>query len=170
MDDPTRWLLAARDGDATAAAAFIRATQADVWRLCRHLGDPSTADDLTQETYARAWRSLPAFRGDASARTWLLSIARRTAADAVRTATRRRRLDALLPRPERVPDPAGGIAATALLAELPVEQRSAFVVTQLLGLSYDEAAGVCGCPVGTIRSRVARAREALVRLVEEASA
>jgi RNA polymerase sigma-70 factor (ECF subfamily) len=170
VDDPTRWLLAARDGDATAAAAFIRATQADVWRLCRHLGDVAGADDLTQETYARAWRSLPSFRGDASARTWLLSIARRTAADAVRTATRRRRLDTLLPRPERVPDPAAGIAARALLAELPVEQRTAFVVTQLLGLSYDEAAGVCGCPVGTIRSRVARARDALVRLVEEASA
>lgn len=170
MDDPTRWLLAARDGDATAAAAFIRATQADVWRLCKHLGDPATADDLTQETYARAWRSLPAFRGDASARTWLLSIARRTAADAVRAATRRRRLDALLPRAERVPDPAGDVTAHALLAELVVEQRTAFVVTQLLGLSYDEAAAVCGCPVGTIRSRVARARDALVRLVEEASA
>jgi RNA polymerase sigma-70 factor (ECF subfamily) len=170
VDDPTRWLLAARDGDATAAAAFIRATQADVWRLCAHLSDRHAADDLTQETYARAWRALPAFRADASARTWLLSIARRAAADAVRAATRRRRLDAFLPPAEPVPDPAGGVAVTALLAELPDGQRAAFVVTQLLGLSYDEAAEVCGCPVGTIRSRVARARDALVRLVEAASA
>ncbi|MDQ1710762.1 MAG: polymerase sigma-70 factor, subfamily [Frankiaceae bacterium] len=170
MDDRTRWLLAARDGDATAAAAFIRATQADVWRLCAHLGDAAGADDLTQETYARAWRSLPSFRADASARTWLLAIARRVAADAVRSSVRRRRLDAALPRPEQVPDPAHGFAVTALLAALPVEQRTAFVATQLLGLSYDEAAEVCGCPVGTIRSRVARARGELVRLVEEASA
>jgi RNA polymerase sigma-70 factor (ECF subfamily) len=169
-DDVTRWLLAARDGDATAAAAFIRATQPDVWRLLAHLGDPAAADDLTQDTYARAWRALPAFRGEASARTWLLSIARRVAADEVRRATRRRRAERALAPPGDVPDPALAVTTNALLRPLPDEQRTAFVVTQVLGLSYDAAAAVCGCPVGTIRSRVARARAELVRLVREATA
>jgi RNA polymerase sigma-70 factor (ECF subfamily) len=79
-DELTSVALRARRGDAAAAAAFVRATQADVWRLCAHLGSAATADDLTQETYARAFASLHRFLGRSSARTWLLSIARRTAA------------------------------------------------------------------------------------------
>ena len=55
-----------------------------------------------------------------------------------------------------------GVALRALLAELDPDRREAFVLTQVVGLSYAEAAEVCGCPVGTIRSRVARARDHLV--------
>jgi RNA polymerase sigma-70 factor (ECF subfamily) len=170
VDDVTGWALEARAGDATAAAAFIRATQPAVWRMLAHLGGAGNADDLTQETYARAWRSLPAFRGESSATTWLLAIARRVAADAVRGAARRRRAERLLAPSDDVPDPSHGVALSTLLDGLPDDQRTAFVVTQVLGVSYAEAAAICGCPVGTIRSRVARARGALVRLVTEASA
>src|SRR4051795_11665442 len=76
FDELTQVALRARRGDAAAAAAFVRATQADVWRLCAPLGSPAQADDLTQDTSARAFASLHRFLGRASARTWLLSIAR----------------------------------------------------------------------------------------------
>ena len=151
--------LAARRGDEPAAAAFVRATQTDVWRLCVHLGSRASAEDLTQETYARAFASLHRFAGRSAARTWLLSIARRVCADAVRAAVKVRSL----PADARVtPDHAESVALHDLLGLLDAERREAFVLTQLVGLSYAEAADVCNCPVGTIRSRVARARADLV--------
>ncbi|WFE38738.1 sigma-70 family RNA polymerase sigma factor [Micromonospora sp. WMMD998] len=165
----TTWALAARDGDPDAQAAFVRATQAEVWRFTAALVDADSADDLTQETYLRAFRALPGFEGRSTARTWLLGIARRACADHLRTVVRRRRLDerlaaqAATDRPH--PDPAGQLCATDLVRRLPAERRSAFVLTQLLGLSYAEAADVEGVPVGTIRSRVARARDELVDAV-----
>ena len=139
-----------------------------MWRLARHLVGPDDADDVTQDTFVRAWRALPAFRGDSSARTWLLSIARRACADAVRRdgapaaarrAGRARRDGA---GPGATADPSGEHAVAALVDELPRDQRDAFVLTQVVGCSYAEAAEACGVPVGTIRSRVARAREHLV--------
>jgi len=162
VDELHPLLLRARAGDRLALAAFIRRTQADVWRLCAHLAGPEEADDLTQEVYVRAWTALPAWRGAASARTWLLAIARRACADTLRAARRRRLLGARLRPPADVPDPAGEVALHALLATLRPDRRVAFVLTQLLGLSYAEAAQVCGCPVGTVRSRVARARTDLI--------
>jgi RNA polymerase sigma-70 factor (ECF subfamily) len=171
VDEITRLALDAAGGDRIALNGFVRATQAEVWRLCAHLGDPSSADDLTQDTYIRAFRALPAFRGDSSARTWLLAIARRTVADAIRTASRRRRLLGRLEPSRPVPDHGGAITTRALIARLDTDQRAAFVLTQLLGLSYAAAAEVCDCPVGTIRSRVARARGALIgSLVEDGAA
>jgi RNA polymerase sigma-70 factor (ECF subfamily) len=163
----TRLALRARDGDGSALAALVARTQAEVWRLCRHLGGGDDADDLTQETYARALRALPRFRADASARTWLLVIARRTVADAIRQATRARRRLAIAVAPEPEPDHAGSVALDARVAELDPDRRAAFVLTQLLGLSYAEAAEVCDVPVGTIRSRVARARESLLDGLDE---
>jgi RNA polymerase sigma-70 factor (ECF subfamily) len=169
-DDVTRLALAARDGDRVAFAGFIRQTQGDVWRLCAHLVDPGSADDLTQETYLRAVTAIVRFRGDSTAKTWLLTIARRVCADAIRRRTRRRR--ALLrrgPEPDVVAAPAGDIELQAVMAELTPDRRAAFTLTQVLGLSYEEAAAVVGCPVGTIRSRVARARADLVAaLADEA--
>ena len=61
-----------------------------------------------------------------------------------------------------VPDPSGELALSALLAGLGPERREAFVLTQILGLSYGETASICGCELGTVRSRVARARADLV--------
>lgn len=166
MDELTRLATAAGAGDRVALAAFVRDTQADVWRLCRHLSGPDDADDVTQDTYLRAIPALARFRGDASARTWLLGIARRAAADAVRSNRKRRRLT-----PRRrgdVPDPARRLAVEDLLAGLDADRHEAFVLTQVLGLSYAEAADVAGVAVGTIRSRVARARSSLVVAVADA--
>jgi len=166
----TGWALAAGRGDRDAAAAFVRATQRQLRRFLQHLAGPGEVEDLAQETYLRALRSLPGFAGRSSARTWLYTIARRVAVDHVRAAVVR-------PRIARIEDWQGAadavgaadrprfeddLALRDLLGALSAERREAFVATQLLGLSYAEAAEVCDCPVGTIRSRVARAREDLV--------
>lgn len=165
VDAITAAALRARRGDSAAASEFVLATQADVWRLCAHLGSPAGAEDLTQDTYARAFAALHRFGGRSSARTWLLAIARNVCADAVRRAQRERRLIAAQPTDEPVrpgADLADSVAVRALVADLDPERREAFVLTQVIGLSYAEAADVCSCPVGTIRSRVARARAELV--------
>jgi RNA polymerase sigma-70 factor (ECF subfamily) len=174
VDELTRLFLAARDGDRTALLHAVRASQADVWRLAGHLVGPDEADDVTQDTFVRAWRALPAFRGDSSARTWLLSIARRACADAVRRNVRRRRLatrlehqSATTSSPGATDNPSGAHAVFALVDDLPRDQRLAFVLTQVIGCSYAEAAAACGVPVGTIRSRVARAREHLLETLRE---
>ncbi|HEV7792188.1 MAG TPA: sigma-70 family RNA polymerase sigma factor [Pseudonocardia sp.] len=167
-DEITRAALAGARGDTEATVVFIRATQRDVHRFLTSLVGAREADDLAQETYLRALRSLPRFAARSSARTWLLSIARRAAADHVRTAVRRPRTGAepdwdLLP--EHTPT-MPGVDERVLLRELVLglteDRREAFVLTQMLDLSYADAAAVCGCPVGTIRSRVARARADLV--------
>jgi RNA polymerase sigma-70 factor, ECF subfamily len=175
MDELERLAVDAAAGDPLAAAALVRRTQADVWRLCAALGDPGSADDLTQETYLRAFQALPRFEGRSSVRTWLLGIARRTCADHLRAVVRRRRLDARLAAqawsdPPQHPDPVHRLGAADLLRRLGEERRTAFVLTQVLGLSYAEAAEVEDVPVGTIRSRVARAREELVAAVTAAQA
>lgn len=174
VDELTRLLLDARSGDRFALSAAIRRSQGEVWRLCAHLVDRDEADDLTQETYLRAVRALPAFRADASGRTWLLSIARRTCADALRRRTRRRRLrDRVEQEPgvaAPLPDPTGAVSVEQLVESLPPDRREAFVLTQLLGCSYEEAATACDVPVGTIRSRVARARAELVERLRAAEA
>lgn len=169
MDEWTRLALAARGGaDRDALEVFVRATQDDVWRLCAHLGDRERADDLTQETYVRVLRSLPGFRGDASVRSWLFSIVRRVVADDIASRQRRRRRhdDLRLGRADLVQaDHQGSVTLQHLLGSLDPERRAAFVLTQLLGFSYSEAAEACDVPVGTIRSRVARARGVLVDMV-----
>ena len=171
----TGWALAAGRGDADAAAAFVRATQRQVWRFLHHLAGPGDLEDLTQETYLRALRSLPGFAGRSSARTWLFTIARRVAVDHVRAAVSRPRI-AAVPDWEAAADAATGpgrrgfeddVALRDLLGRLSPERREAFVATQVLGLPYAEAAEVCDCPVGTIRSRVARAREDLAELLAD---
>ncbi|HEY0168179.1 MAG TPA: sigma-70 family RNA polymerase sigma factor [Jatrophihabitans sp.] len=161
LDAITLSALRARAGDSEAATAFVRACQGDVWRLCAHLGSPRDAEDLTQETFARAFSSLHRFAGRSSARTWLLSIARRVCADAIRTRRPCTPVAELEP-PGRGADPAETVSLRMLLDSLDPPFREAFTLTQVLGLSYAEAAEVVGCPVGTIRSRVARARDALV--------
>jgi RNA polymerase sigma-70 factor (ECF subfamily) len=133
MDEVTMLAAAAQAGDRSAAAAFIRDAQQQVWRLCAHLVDASDADDLAQETYLRAFRALPGFRGRSSARTWLLSIARRVCMDELRARTRRRHRDSQLgpgSADEAGPDPCEQVAAGSLLARLPAERRAAFVLTQ----------------------------------------
>jgi RNA polymerase sigma-70 factor, ECF subfamily len=173
MDELTSVARAAARGDRAALARLVRQTETDVWRLCAHLVDPGSADDLTQETYLRAIPALSKFRGDAPVRTWLLTIARRACAAEVSARTRGRQLAARLAvmpggtLGQPPAEPGSQAAADELLAALDPDRRAAFVLTQLLGCSYAEAAAVCGCPVGTIRSRVARAREDLAAMTSD---
>lgn len=169
-DDVTTCALAAAAGDRAALTELVARTRTDVRRFLVHLAGPDEADDLVQETYLRAVGSLPGFTGEGPARVWLLAIARRVAADAVRTAVRRPRTLAVddweavgTPRVRAVDE---AVLVGELVGELEPDRRDAFVLTQMLGLGYAEAAQVCGCPVGTIRSRVARAREDLVAALD----
>jgi RNA polymerase sigma-70 factor, ECF subfamily len=170
MDELTKLAVAAQRGDRAALSNLVRRTQADVWRFCAHLNGRDHADDLTQETYSRAIGSLHRFRGDSEIRSWLLSIARRVCADHVRSAVRRRSLMGRLRPTSETYEPSGSVELWEIVGDLDPDRREAFVLTQVLGLSYDEAAGVCGCPIGTIRSRVARARADLVEQLEPGQA
>jgi RNA polymerase sigma-70 factor, ECF subfamily len=162
VDTLTPLALAAGRGDRAALAELIRATQNDVWRLCAHLVDPGAADDLAQETYLRAVPALRGFRGDAPVRAWLLTIARRVCAAEIKERQRARetvaQAAARLPAAEGPGDFGLRAELTGLLQSLDPDRRTAFVLTQVLGCSYAETAAICGVPVGTIRSRVARAR------------
>ncbi len=176
IDELTALALAAGRGDRPALDRFVRASQREVWRLVAHLAGVGLADDLTQETYLRAIPSLGRFAGRSTARTWLLSIARRVVVDHIRAARSRPRTTRSVDWTE-VADQRRAAAHRAaagfedlvelnvLLDQIEPERREALVLTRVLGLSYAEAAAVCGCPVGTIRSRVARARDDLDLLV-----
>lgn len=157
----TELALKAGRGDRAALTEFIKATQPDVWRLLAHLGGPDIADDLTQETYLRVIGALPRFAARSSARTWLLSLARRVWVDNIRH-------DMARPRKSVAEVENVDVATEATWSEwvdmrmlidaLPEDRREALILTQVLGYSYEEAAKIANVRIGTIRSRVARAR------------
>jgi RNA polymerase sigma-70 factor (ECF subfamily) len=119
----------------------------------------SDAEDLMQETFAGAFKSLPRFDGRSSVRTWLTRILMRRAADAWRSG---RRMRGSLPLDEEGPgtDVAGRSAGTSTVA---VEHREVLVLRELNGLSYAQIAQTLGVPQGTVESRLYRAREELRR-------
>ncbi len=165
MQDPDpRTLARAREGDLRAFEELVRLHQADVYRFARHLThDPPTAEDVTQETFLRAFRSLPSYRGEARFGSWLLRIARNCAMDALRT---RRALLARTTGPPAPAPPADAVARTELAAalmSLDDDHRELFLLVEVLGLSYREAADVLGLRLGTVKSRMHRARKAMVR-------
>lgn len=173
----TAWALAARNGDPCAVDLFVRALHQDVRRYVTYLGaDLQSADDLTQDTFLRALAGLHRFEGRSSARTWLLSIARRAVIDSIRRSSSRPRLSdtddwqaaAERAQPSDLPGFDDGVALAELVDTLPDDRREAFVLTQMVGLPYAEAARVSNCPVGTVRSRVARARASLTAWLSEA--
>jgi RNA polymerase sigma-70 factor (ECF subfamily) len=144
-DEITRLAVAAGRGDRAAANALIRATQRDVWRFLVYLVGAADAERLTQETYVRALTGVRRLHGSALA--WLLATARQVAGENT---------------PRVTGETAGGEDITHAVRTLPAELRDAFVLTQVLGLDYASAGEVCGCPVATIRARVAQARGELV--------
>jgi RNA polymerase sigma-70 factor (ECF subfamily) len=156
--------MRAKTGDRAALDEFVAETLSDVIGVCRYLGRPSDPDDLAQETYTRALGAIHRYRGEGSARAWLLSIARRVCADATRSEIRNRRLDERLITDliHRNHHDEAWFEVDELLSALDDDRRTAFVLTQLVGLSYEEAAETMDCPIGTIRSRVARARQQLL--------
>jgi RNA polymerase sigma-70 factor (ECF subfamily) len=170
MDLPARVDPHARPPtDPSQLEHFVTANYPSVWRLCAGLVGESSADDLAQESFTRAIAAMPRFRGQATPRTWMLAIAHRACMDELRGRYRRSRRNDRLVEAARpagtAAEPGDGLTTRDLLARLQPDRRAAFVLTQLLGLSYSEAASVCDCPTGTIRSRIARAREDLIELL-----
>lgn len=168
-DAVTNLALKAGQGDRIALTQFIQATQGDVWRLLAHLGGHDIADDLTQETYLRVMSALPRFAARSSARTWILALARRVWVDNIRHDMARPRKASS--HPEEVSTPTSNVwaewvDARLLIDALPSERREALILTQVLGYTYEEAAKISGVRIGTIRSRVARARADIIAATE----
>ena len=151
----------AAKGDGQAFEAVCQVLQDNVWRYCYALvGDRELAAEAAQETFLRSVRAIRRFRGEAPVRVWYLTLARRATAEVLRRARREPGVERGWPVEEVVPGPS--VEAQLLVEQLPAELRQAFVLTQVLGLSYAETARVMGSAVGTVRSRVFRARARLV--------
>jgi RNA polymerase sigma-70 factor (ECF subfamily) len=151
--------------------------------VARLLRDPTEAEDVAQEAFVKAYRALGSFRGDSAFYTWLYRIAVNTARNAI-AARQRRPLDYeaelseseqsnLASRLRHTDTP----EATALseeirvtvneaIEQLPEDLRTAIVLREVEGLSYEEIAAAMDCPVGTVRSRIFRAREAIDRALK----
>ncbi|MPZ88107.1 MAG: sigma-70 family RNA polymerase sigma factor [Nitriliruptorales bacterium] len=163
-----RYARAARGGDGAAFEIACRALADDVWRYCLALlGDQDLAVEAAQETFLRLVTAVRRYRGDGPFRVYTLVVARRAIAETLRRERRQRDRTAPDAEPDRIlADASGLVELEQLVAALPEPLRQAFVLTQVLGLPYERAADVAGCPVGTIRSRVFRARERLAAALQ----
>ena len=148
-------------GDRERLELFVRAIQADVWRYCIYLSGRGEAEDLAQEALLRVVARLHRWERGA-VRTWVFGVTRNVCFEHRRRRFRRRTTP-VADFGGEVPftDAYGIVEAVQVLSSLPLDLREAIVLTQLVGLSYAEAADVVGCPIGTIRSRVARGRGVL---------
>jgi len=166
-------------GEARAFDYLVLRYQHKVLKLImRYVRDPVEAEDVAQEAFIKAYRALPSFRGDSAFYTWLYRIAINTAKNAL-VSSKRRPVDYNLDLQDseqyemqaRLKDsetPEGllltdEIRATvnAAIADLPEDLRTAIMLRELEGMSYEEIATAMECPVGTVRSRIFRAREAI---------
>jgi RNA polymerase sigma-70 factor, ECF subfamily len=173
-------------GDKGAFDALVRKYQHKVVKLVmRYVRNPAEAEDVAQEAFIKAYRALPQFRGDSAFYTWLYRIAINTAKNAVVSRDRSPvEFDLDLQNPDESYDmqtrlkdsetPEGLVltdeirgTVNAAIDALPEDLRTAIVLRELEGLSYDEIAAAMGCPVGTVRSRIFRAREAIDRRLRE---
>ncbi len=158
-------LRAAQAGSVTAFEDLVRRYQGEVWRLCLQLvRDEALADDATQEAFVRAYRFLPRYRGDSKFTTWLFSISRNCALDELRRSGRNRKARARLEseRPPTQSEISTGIEVREAVERLPLELREPVVLIDMFGCSYNEVARILGTPAGTVKSRVHRARKALM--------
>ena len=153
--------------------------------VMRYLREPADAEDVAQEAFIKAYRALPQFRGDSAFYTWLYRIAINTAKNALAARDRNpvtydldlQGNDESTDMVGRLKDPETpeGLALTeeiratvnAAIGELPEDLRTAIVLRELEGMSYEEIAQSMDCPVGTVRSRIFRAREAIDRRLRE---
>jgi RNA polymerase sigma-70 factor (ECF subfamily) len=166
-DPDPRTLARAREGDLAAFESLVRDYQADVWRFAVHLTrDRSMAEDVTQETFLRMFRFLRSYRSEARFTSWLLRIARNCAMDALR---RQRSIDERLPppAPPASPDMLARTEIAGAIDRLPEAQRQPFLLVEVFGLTYQEASDVLGVAVGTLKSRIHRARQTLIRSLTE---
>ena len=134
-------------------------------------GNPTEADDLAQEALAKAWQCRNSFTMGTNMKAWAFMILRNQFYSDMRRAWRNVQLDQ--EAAERTllasDDPNAPLEFNELrmaLAALPVDQREALILVGAGGLSYEEAAEICNCAVGTVKSRVSRARDALRRILE----
>jgi RNA polymerase sigma-70 factor (ECF subfamily) len=159
----------AKAGDLQAFESLVRRYQRDVYRFALHLtSDPSLSEDVTQDTFVRAYRFLRRYRGDSRFSTWLFSIARNCVHDEFRRAGRRSRLSDSLEAREVVANPTdrtSDIEVREALATLPQELLESVVIIDMFGFSYREAEQLTGTPEGTLKSRAHRGRERLVSLL-----
>lgn len=161
----------ARSGDLRAFESLVRDYQADVWRFAYHLTrNRATAEDVTQEAFLRAFRAIRSYRGQAKFTSWLLRIVRNCAVDGYRRTQR----EDLFPSfaEQALEAPSGGSAEdrlriAAAVGGLPPDLREPFVVIEVLGFSYVEASGILGVKIGTLKSRMHRARAHLIRELSE---
>jgi RNA polymerase sigma-70 factor (ECF subfamily) len=161
QDPDPRTLARARQGDLDAFEDLVRAYQADVWRFAYHFTrDRSMADDVTQDAFLRAFRFLKSFRGDSKFTSWLFRIARNCAMDALRQRTGLAAKEP--PPPLGPPDPQARLEIETALAAVSAEHREPFLLIEVFGLSYQEAADVLNVRVGTVKSRMHRARRAMM--------
>lgn len=166
-------------GDKSAFNLLVLKYQHRVLKLVgRFVNDPAEAEDVAQEAFLKAYRALGTFRGDSAFYTWLYRIAINTAKNAL-VSSRRRPVDFDLDLQDpdqydrhaklKEADTPEGVLLTdeirevveRALEQLPEDLRTAIVLRELEGLSYEEIAEAMDCPVGTVRSRIFRAREAI---------
>jgi RNA polymerase sigma-70 factor (ECF subfamily) len=170
----------AQRGDKRAFELLVEKYQRKLARLLsRLIRDPAEVEDVTQEAFIKAYRALPSFRGDSAFYTWLYRIGINTAKNYL-VATGRRAPTTTEVEAEDAEGYAEGellrdintpeslllskeIAGTvnAAIESLPEELRSAIQLRELEGMSYEEIAKLMDCPIGTVRSRIFRAREAI---------
>ncbi|HWK74106.1 MAG TPA: RNA polymerase sigma factor RpoE [Povalibacter sp.] len=178
-DNDQQLVQRVQKGDKSAFDLLVLKYQHRVLKLVsRFVNDAAEAEDVAQEAFLKAYRALPAFRGDSAFYTWLYRIAINTAKNAL-VSNRRRPVDFDLDlqdpdqyerqaRLKEVDTPEGVLLTEEIrlvvekaLEQLPEDLRTAIVLRELEGLSYEEIAEAMDCPVGTVRSRIFRAREAI---------
>ena len=174
MDEQTL-LLASKQGDAGAFNRLVEHYQTSIYNAAlRMVGDPAIAEDITQDTFVSAFRALHTFAAG-NFRAWLFRIATNACRDHLRSAQVRRNtsLDALVESPafgltseQETPEEfavrreLSGFIQQALMT-LPPDQRMVLILVDIQAFSYEEAARVLKKPVGTVKSRLSRAREAM---------
>jgi RNA polymerase sigma-70 factor, ECF subfamily len=173
----------ARGGEPSAFRELVAATTSRIYRLAlRIVGDPDEADDVVQETYIRAWGRIEELRDPSVVMSWLTRIAGNASRDRLRWWKRRPResfdeagaaLAALVHDAQRAPLPDEALVAaetaaavSRAVAALPDKHRVVLLLREADGMSYEEIAGSLGIAVGTVESRLHRARAALARRLQ----
>ncbi|MGQ0679892.1 MAG: RNA polymerase sigma factor [Actinomycetota bacterium] len=156
--------FAAGRGDRSAMQKLAAELQAPVWRYAYSITmSREVADEASQETWCRVIRSIPGFKGDSEITTWVLAIARRSVASVLEKSKR----EAVPMEQIRSHSPAMMPELAIELSRLSSKLMEPLMLTQVVGLSYQETADVIGIKVGTVRSRVFRARAQMVAALKD---